>query len=309
MFFCLAPIRGITDHVFRSVYSAHFKGFDCAVAPFISTVKGKTVKLSHIKDILPENNRNLPVIPQVIGNNPEDFVVLCQQLYEIGYTTVNWNLGCPFPQVTKKKRGSGLLPYPEKIELFLEHVCPRIKNKLSVKTRLGLLSKDEMEKFIPVLNKFPISEVIIHPRTAKQMYSGKVDLIGFEQFMTSTIHPVMYNGDINDVKSFKDISNKFPEISRFMIGRGALSNPILLEEIQGITTNYSTITQRIKCFHDDLFKAYDNYFNNPGNLLDKMKGLWFYLSNTLPENKKFLKSIQKTNNPDEYKNIINSFSR
>lgn len=112
MLVCLAPLRGITDHVFRTVYATHFSGFDCALAPFVSSVKGAVVKKSHIKDFLPENNKKLRIVPQIIGKDAEEFAILSRQLSAMGHETVNWNLGCPFPQVTRKKRGAGLLPFP-----------------------------------------------------------------------------------------------------------------------------------------------------------------------------------------------------
>jgi tRNA-dihydrouridine synthase B len=300
----IAPIRGITDCIFRTIFVDHFRGFDGAVAPFISTVKGKTVNRSYIRDVLPENNRNLQVVPQILGNNAGDFVMLSKKLFELGYHNVNWNIGCPFPQVTKKKRGAGLLPYPDTIKAFLDQVLPRIPNKLSIKTRLGLVSREEMRKWLPVLNGFPLAEIIMHPRTGRQLYSGDVDLEGFKEFVNDSVHQVVYNGDITSRETFLALQSKFPKIDQWMIGRGAIANPFLAEILKGDTTSEAAPYARIKAFHDDLLEAYSGVFDNSGNVIDKMKGIWLYVCQNFPDGKAILKRIQKTKRLDQYKEFI-----
>jgi tRNA-dihydrouridine synthase len=300
----LAPIRGITDCIFRTIFADHFRGFDSALAPFIPTIKGRTVKRSHIRDVLPENNRALPIVPQILGNNPIEFVALSKKLFDLGHQKVNWNVGCPFPQVTKKKRGSGLLPHPERIKSFLDHVMARIPNKLSIKTRLGLVSKDEMEGWLPVVNDYPLAEIIMHPRTGKQLYEGTVDLEGFEQFANASVNPVVYNGDIWSKESLSALQQRFPKINKWMIGRGAIANPLLAEILRGREPDAAHIYPRIKCFHDDLLDAYVVIFKNSGSCVDKMKGIWYYLSRSFPEGKAFLKRIQKVKRMEHYKELV-----
>jgi tRNA-dihydrouridine synthase B len=300
----LAPIRGITDCIFRTIFASHFRGFEAGLAPFISSVKGTSVKRSHIKDILPENNRALPIVPQIIGNNPEEFITLSQTMFDLGYLKVNWNIGCPFLQVTKKKRGAGLLPHPEMIKSFLDKVVSKIPNSLSIKTRLGLVSKDELEKFLTVFNQFPLAEIIMHPRTGRQMYTGKVDLEGFEQFEKASAHPVVYNGDIIDKESFCALESRFPKISQWMIGRGAIANPLLGEMLHDETINPAHSFPRIRSFHDELLAAYAAIFDNNGNVLDKMKGIWLYLSKSFPHGEKILKRVQKLKLMDQYNELI-----
>jgi len=119
------------------------------------------LKDKHLKDVLPDNNQAMPVIPQILGNKAEDFILLAKRLFDLGYETVNWNLGCPFPMVAKKKRGSGLLPYPQKIEAFLEATIPAIPNRLSIKARLGRKKTDEILTLLQIFNRYPLDEVII----------------------------------------------------------------------------------------------------------------------------------------------------
>jgi tRNA-dihydrouridine synthase len=150
----LAPLRGFTEFIYRNAFVRHFGGFDVAVAPFIPTMTAARFKKTHLKDVLPENNHAMSIIPQIIGNNPEDFIPLAKRLFDLGYETVNWNLGCPFPMVAKKQRGSGLLPHPQKIEAFLEATLPAIPNRLSVKVRLGRKKTDEILTLLPIFNQW-----------------------------------------------------------------------------------------------------------------------------------------------------------
>jgi tRNA-dihydrouridine synthase len=180
--FYLAPLRGVTDVIFRNTFENHFGKFNYLLAPFIPTVKGTYINPSHIRDIDPQHNDTDRLIPQIIGNDATDIVTLANHMASLGYRSVNLNLGCPHPQITRKKRGSGLLPYPEMIKTLLDQIMSEIKCSFSVKVRLGLLSSTDLEMVIPVLNQFALSEVIIHPRTGAQMYDGIVDLESFRKY-------------------------------------------------------------------------------------------------------------------------------
>ena len=116
----LAPLRGLTEYIYRNAFSRHFDGFDAAVSPFIPTLTAARFKRSHLKDVLPENNHAMPIIPQIIGNNPGDFIPLAQRLFDLGYETVNWNLGCPFLWWLKNSVVPDCCPIHKKSRLFLK---------------------------------------------------------------------------------------------------------------------------------------------------------------------------------------------
>lgn len=232
----LAPMQGLTELLFRKVYEQCFPGaFRLAVSPFLSLTHGNLADAwKKIDDVLPEPNQgSIPVIPQILGKEPEEFVALANRLYEIGYPEVNWNIGCPVRRVAAKHRGSGILPYPNEIRDILEQVVPRLKGTLSVKMRLGLRSPEEIFAIIPVLNDFPLASVTIHPRTGKQQYGGQVDLDTFGRALPLVRHRVIYNGDIHTLADYRRIHSRFPQIEDFMLGRGVLYNPLLPLEIKG----------------------------------------------------------------------------
>ena len=228
----MAPMKGFTDCVFRQVFAAHFSGFDLAIAPFIASKRDCTVRRRHVRDVWPENNTRLTVVPQILSKVASDFAAMANFLYDMGYETVNWNLGCPSPMVASKKRGAGLLPYTDTIDAFLEDVLAIMKGKLSLKLRLGWEKRAEIFRLLPVLNRYPLKEVIIHPRTGRQAYEGCVDLDTFEACLPILDHPVVYNGDICSLEDFQHISGRFAGVSQWMIGRGGLADPFLPQIIR-----------------------------------------------------------------------------
>lgn len=315
-------MRGITTMHYRQAFVRHFQGLDIEMAPFIPTVSADRINPKLLKDVLPGNNSGLPLIPQLIGNNADDFVQMATALHDLGYDEINWNMGCPHKPIRKKKRGSGLLPFPDTVDMLLDQVCERSPCKVSVKVRLGVSDTSELLNLVPVLNKYPLSEVIIHPRTAEQMYDGSVDLDAFEEAYDALELPVCYNGDINDLSFYRKVKSRFPEINRFMLGRGLLANPFLCEEIKKALTpdeasglqphecRSGALTRRIEriaAFHDDLLSCYEAVLHGDHPVLGKMKEFWTYQSTHLSNGRKMFKKLKKTQRLSTYKDIVAEF--
>lgn len=300
----LAPLRGFTDGVFRNAFQRHFGGIVEAVAPFVTSIKGRRIKPSHLADLMPEDNPRLPVVPQILSNQGEDFICLANTLVDLGYTEINWNLGCPYPMVAKKKRGSGLLPFPEEIDRLLETICRGFSGKLSVKTRLGRFSADELESLIPIFNRYPLDRIIIHPRTGVQMYDGRVDLSAFAHYLPQLAHPVVYNGDIHHPQTFTSLMTQFPGVAAWMLGRGLLANPFLAEMIQGGGAPVENRRQRFAAFHADLVAGYSERFYGPGHVLDRMKGFWGYFSSGVMNGRRMRKCVHKISRLDRYLDAV-----
>lgn len=296
----LAPLRGFTDVVFRNTFQRHFQGLGEAVAPFITSIKGCRIKPNHLRDLVPAENRALPVTPQVLSNDSDGLICLTHALSELGYGEINWNLGCPYPMVANKMRGSGLLPHPDIIDRMLEKTLHGFSGKLSIKARLGRFRADEMNDLMPVFNRYPIARLIIHPRTGEQMYAGTVDLMAFQSCLENCSHPVVYNGDINDLSTFQKLERRFPSVSGWMLGRGLIANPFLAEMIQSGVQNISRRQARFKRFHDDLVDGYQHQFSGPGHVLDRMKGFWRYFASGQSDGAKILKRIRKIGSLDRY---------
>lgn len=294
-FLYLAPIRGLTDAFFRQTLCRHFAGFDAAVAPFINPQRKSLYDDRMLRDVLPENNGPLPLIPQLLHTDPEQFLVLAGRLADLGYRQVNWNLGCPAPMVARKKRGSGLLPYPEEIVAILSKIMPRLGVELSIKTRLGFHERTELAALLPALDDFPVKEIILHTRLGRQLYKGPTDPDGFAECRRQTSHTLVYNGDINDLATFRMLAAHFPTVGRWMIGRGALANPFLAEEIKGYAVEPAAKRkERIVAFHAELYAGYTERLSGPGHVLGRLKQLWIYLVGSFPGQEKALKKILKS---------------
>lgn len=305
---CLAPMRGLTDAAFRNAYARFFTGVDLAVSPFLSTVRGTKIKATHLEDVQPRNNAAMPLVPQVIGNDPGQFLLLSRALFDLGYDRINWNLGCPFPRVAKKRRGAGLLPFPDQVAAFLDAVMARIPpGALTLKMRLGYLHGDEIFSLLPRLDAYALGGIVIHPRTGRQMYQGKPDLERFRQCLEMTRHPVTYNGDINSDAAFDALQARLPGVTRWMIGRGILGDPFLPARIKGLRADGAASVETLHRFHDALFAAYAERLSGPAHLVARMKGFWLYFSRAFSQGTDILKLIRKVRDDKQYKTLVNRF--
>lgn len=302
----LAPLQGTTDRIYRNLFPLYFKGVDLAVMPFIpSSAKIKPDHLQ-LRELQPDRNTGIPSIPQIMSSRPEDFVALANHLYDMGHGTVNWNLGCPFPMVVRKGRGAGMLCHPDRIEAFLENAMPALKPKLTIKLRLGLKNPDEVLPLMPVFNRFPLEELIIHPRTGAQMYKGDVDLDRFSQCLHLSKHPVVYNGDIDSAEKLAGHSIRFGSVERWMIGRGLIGNPFLAEEIKsGTRKPHGEKIRIMRAFHNHLLTEYSRLLSGPSHLTNKMKEIWTYMSNFFENGERVRKRIYKAQRIDHYADAVN----
>jgi tRNA-dihydrouridine synthase B len=302
----LAPLQGITDRIYRNLFPVYFKGVDMAIAPFISSVKKIKPANNLLRELYPDRNTGIPTIPQIMSSSPDDFVRLANALCDIGYGTVNWNIGCPFRMVVKKGRGAGMLCYPDRVESFLEKTIPAIKPKISIKLRIGLTYPDEVLQLIPIFNRFELEELIIHPRTGEQMYEGEVDLDMFGLCLNLSKHRIVYNGDIDSLEKYEMLAKRFGSVERWMIGRGLLGNPFLAEEIKFHTEKpYVEKIKIMRAFHDNLFEEYLKVLSGPAHITNKMKEIWTYLANFFENGEKIRKKINKTHHRDNYVDIVN----
>ena len=303
MKFYLAPMEGITGHIYRNSYEKYFHNIDKYFTPFIVPNQSVSLKTKELKDLLPQNNKGLNIVPQILTNNAEGFILTANKLKQLGYEEINLNLGCPAGTVVSKKRGSGFLAYPEELDKFLDEIYKIDNMKISIKTRLGKERADEFYKLIEIYNKYPLEELIIHPRTREDFYGNTPNLEVFKDALKLSKHSICYNGDIFTLNSYNKIINEFPEVNKVMFGRGILANPGLIGEIKN---NEFANKEIIKMFHDEIFENYTILLNEDKNAMYRMKELWGYMSHIFTNNKKYYKKIKKAQKAIDYKNAVNS---
>ncbi len=305
----LAPLQGFTNYVFRNTYSKHFKGIDIAVAPFVSLVKGKKVKLTHIQDLLPENNIGLNIIPQVMGRGKELFITMAKTLEDMGYHSMNWNLGCPVRSIARKKRGSGLLPYADEIDDILNYVIPKINIRFSVKTRLGYESSDEFEALMKVYNRYPLQYLVLHPRIGIQMYEGDINLDKFAYCLDQSSNPVVYSGDIFSPENYRDLKSKFPGLTHYMLGRGVFKDLFLPEKIAGHFDTGEDHDKRFWDFQYDLLQAIQTRMSREKNVMNKMKEYWTMWAGMFENKEKLLEQLYPLGEAGELVDVFVRFQK
>ena len=301
-----APLQESTDYIYRNAHSKYFGSVDKYFAPYIVRQNDGSIKKSHLRDIQAENNIGYPLIPQILAGNANDFVFLAKVLQDNGYGEINWNLGCPYPMVTNKGLGAGLLPNPEKIKAILEESLPQISAKISVKLRTGLTSHDGILNVAAVLKEFPLSEIILHPRFAKQLYKESPNVEIYRNVIEILGQHLIYNGDIEIINDFNRLTELFPDSITWMIGRGILKNPFFPSTLKGLPIpDKGQKAKILRNFHDEIILGYSRLLSGNSHLLMRMEKFWSYFSFVFPDQHKTFKRIKKAANISKYEIAVN----
>ena len=300
-----SPLQGFTDFRFRNAQNKIFGGIDTYYAPYIRLNGKLVIKSSYHRDLLPENNSSLEVIPQIITNDADEFLFVAKYVEELGYKELNWNLGCPYPMVTKCGMGSGLISNTEKINQILHKVHNESDIIVSMKMRLGYDTTEEILDVLPILETYPIKNIAIHARIGKQLYKGGVHLDAFQQCIDNTKLKLYYNGDITSVAKFKEMQQRFPSIDHWMIGRGLIADPFLPSMIKNDSFEYPKNKMELFSeFHDTLYEGYSESLSGSTHILLKMHHLWEYFSVIFANPHKVNKKIKKAKSIRNYEAAV-----
>ena len=303
MKYYFAPLEGVTGYIYRNAYQTFFGQIDKYFMPFISPTKNKGFTSRELNDVLPEHNQGMVAVPQILTNNSEYFIGTVNELTKFGYDEINLNLGCPSGTVVAKNKGSGFLGQIEQLDEFLEDIFSKASTKISIKTRIGKNSPDEFYELIEIFNKYPLEEIIIHPRIQTDFYKNKPNMNVFKDALALSKNTVCYNGDIFNAKDYRKLEEAYPSLGAVMLGRGLIANPVLIGEIKN---NYIIDKQVIKAFHDAVYIGYQEILSGDRNVVFKMKEFWFYMIHLFAESDKYAKKIRKTDKGHDYEAIISS---
>ena len=306
MEYYFAPMEGITGYIFRRTHHRFFPGIDKYFSPFISPGSKKVMTPRERRDILPENNEGCRLVPQILTNKAQEFCQAARELWEYGYREVNLNLGCPSGTVVSKGKGAGFLEEPEKLDRFLAEIFENVQGEISIKTRIGTENPEEFDTLLEIYKKYPVKELIIHPRLLKDYYKNQPDWKAFQKAGQKLDCPLCYNGDLFTLKRCREFTEQFPETQSLMLGRGLLRNPCLIRELKG---EENLTMEKLKAFHDALCSEYEQVMSGDRSTLFKMKELWFYMGDLFPDSKKYLKKIKKTQKVTEYRQAVEELFR
>ena len=301
----LAPMEGITTYIYRNALAKYYGGVDKFFTPFLAN---QNLNHKELNDVLPEHNTGLQVVPQILANKADTFLEITKRLAEFGYGQVNLNLGCPSGTVVARKRGAGFLSVPDQLDCFLEEIFSKSPLPISIKTRIGVEQMEEWDRILSVYRKYPLAELIIHPRLQKEFYCGKAhpeaDLMACEKGFGR----LCYNGDITDLVAmdalFEGLGDCIP--SAIMVGRGAIANPALPKELAE-HANPGLPKELFRDFHNEILNGYREMMSGDQPVLFKMKELWVYMGPYRGLTDKQMKKIRKAGSLAEYESIVASF--
>ena len=293
-----APLQGFTESAYRLAHSKFAPGIHTYYTPFLRLEKGE-VRAKDLRDLQTEHPYHL--VPQIIVRDVAEFKTLTKTVIDLGFKEIDINMGCPYPMQTKSGRGSGILPHPEKVREILDAINAS-NIQFSIKMRLGLTSPEECLQLLPLLNEAPLAHITLHPRIGIQQYKGALDFETFDKFYSECKHPLIFNGDIADIKDIQYIETRYPKLAGIMIGRGLLANPVLAAQYAGLPCG--TATETLLKIHADIAADYARRLQGNAQILDKIRPFWTYAD--LP--KKIRKKIEKSRTLEEYLEAVNELA-
>ena len=299
----MAPLESVTTWIYRQAHAKIYGRLDKYFIPFLEPHEKRDFKTRELQEILPEHNENIYAVPQILTNRSEGFIKLAKALKDWGYEEVNLNLGCPSKTVVTKGKGSGFLAKPEELERFLTEIFDALSGevKISVKTRIGKEDPEEFPALLELFNKYPMEELIIHPRVQKDGYGNVPRLELYELAEKQSMNPICYNGDLYTREQIRNLTERFPGTQRLMLGRGFLRDPGLLYN-EG--KDSKDIFEKFWAFHDLVYEGYQERNMGDRNVLFKMKELWSYQVYQFSEPERLFKVFKKAQDCKEYEQII-----
>ena len=304
----MAPLESVTTWIYRQAHAKIYGRLDKYFIPFLEPHEKRDFKTRELQEILPEHNENIYAVPQILTNRSEGFIKLAKALKDWGYEEINLNLGCLSKTVVTKGKGSGFLAKPEELERFLTEIFDALSGevKISVKTRIGKEDPEEFPALLELFNKYPMEELIIHPRVQKDGYGNVPRLELYELAEKQSVNPLCYNGDLYTREQIRNFAERFPGTERLMFGRGFLRDPGLLYN-EG--KDPKDIFEKFWAFHDLVYEGYQERNMGDRNVLFKMKELWSYQVYQFSEPERLFKTFKKVQDCNEYEQMIRNLRR
>ena len=301
-----APLEGITGHIFRNAYNEIYGHIDKYFAPFISPSEKCPITPRERKEVTPENNKGFYLVPQILTCRSEHFIEGARELQAMGYKEINLNLGCPSGTVCAKGKGAGFLPETLALQKFLDNIYSYAESdgvKISIKTRLGYFNPDEFYDLMDIFNKYPVSELIVHPRIKSDFYKGEPRKEYYAYALEHSKCPLVYNGNIFTVKDYDEFSSSFgTSLDPVMLGRGLISDPSLADKLKGFTAE--TDFAKFKRLHDAIYHGYQKVMSPDINVLYKMRELWSYWQTLFDGKERDIKRLLKAKKYEEYEDVV-----
>ncbi len=257
-FTALAPMEGVTNVAFRQVI-AHAGRPDLFFTEFtnvssFASEKGRFNALERL-EVAPTD---APIIAQIWGKNPEHFGVLAAELEKLGFAGLDINMGCPDRHVNNAGGGAAMIRAPDLAVECITRAKQSTNLPVSVKTRLGYTYVDEFREWLKLLLQQDLAALTVHLRTRKEMSKvpAHFELISEICALRAKIAPqtkLVINGDIKDLRQTRELSQQYPEVDGWMIGRGVFENPYCFTKHEATRAELLALLN----LHLDLFDVQD----------------------------------------------------
>lgn len=303
-----SPLQGYTEDAYRRIHAELAGGADAYYTPFLRVEHGR-LRSKDVRDVKPEFNTGVAVVPQIIANSAAEVDLLFDHIAGLGrYGVIDLNMGCPFPLQTRHGRGAGLMADIGKVREVigrLKHRCGEFSAQgkgrmdFSVKMRLGLEDAAEWQNVLPVIEEYAPMHLSVHPRVAAQQYGGELHMAEFGRLYEVTSLPLVYNGDVRSLDDIKRIEERFPALKGVMIGRGLLARPSLAAEYkEGAEWSRDRRVELVMEMHDRLLAHLETVIPGEEQRLAKVRTFWDYMEEEF--GKKAFKKVKKAGNMKNY---------
>jgi len=257
----LAPMAGVSDPALRLQCKNMGAGLVVTEFTNIHSIIAKENQLKEnmqtIREFIEYSEQERPLSVQLFGS---DLIALekAAKIVEPYFDMIDYNMGCPAPHITKQMAGGALL---QEVNLTQQIFCTlvnAVKKPVTLKIRSGVTnaSKFLFRDIAEIAEDEGIQMITLHPRTVSQGYSGNADWAMIKELKEISNLPIVGNGDITTPEDAKTMIDE-TGCDYVMIGRGAMGNPFLFEQINDYL---KTNSYREYSFKDRLDSFFD-YLN------------------------------------------------
>ncbi len=303
----LAPMQDVTDLPFWRLMTS-YGGPDVYYTEYFRVHPSSNLDW-HILQSITENPTGKPAVAQMIGNDIPSLVRSARELQQYPIVAVDLNLGCPAPVVYRKCAGGGLLREPERVDAILGALRDAVKIRFTVKTRLGFESSDVFEKLLPIFARHSLDLLTVHGRTVKEMYRSEVHYDFIARAVAEMPCPVIANGNVYSAGKAADVL-AVTGARGLMIGRGAIRNPWLFDQIRQHQRGEALFVPRGRDVLEYVRSLYESVCSpevRESAQVQKMKKYMNYLGVGVEPTGQFLHQIRRVTTKADFFQVCETF--
>jgi tRNA-dihydrouridine synthase B len=303
----LAPMADVTDRLFRLMIK-RLGGVGLVTMEFISS---RDVNIGHprLRNLLRYSEEERPLSIQIYGSDPDLMAEAAGHVESIGADICDINMGCPANKIIRGRAGCSLMGDLGLATEIIRRCRKAVRIPLTVKFRAGL-SEDRLNyiELGRICQEEGVDAVALHPRTARQMYSGAADWSRIRELKQSLSIPVVGNGDA-EVPG--DVVRMLRETGcdGVMIGRAALKNPWIFQQTAALFAGREVRQPSLLNRRDLILQHFRHLRDEEENRLamHKLRTFTGWYTRGLPEGQRLRVRIGSLQSPDQFIHAVTGF--